>query len=481
MTEQLDAVVVGAGPNGLAAAVTFATAGLSVRVFEAASAPGGGCRSAELTVPGLRHDVCSAAHPLAVASPFFRAFDLAAAGVELCAPPVAFGQPLGGDRAAVLHGSVAETAAGLGADGPAYEKLLAPLVACADDLVADLLGPLIRLPAKPLALLPFARRALPVATRMFAHCREDALPALLSGAAAHSLRPLSSLPAMPYALLFAMLGHTTGWPVVRAGSQQLTDALVARLESLGGQVVTGQRVASLAELPPARATLLDVSPRQLLGLAGDRLPPGYAHALARFRPGPGICKIDYALSGPVPWTAPALRDAGTVHLGGRWREVAAAEQQVADGTHPERPYVLLVQPAVADASRVVDGRQPLWAYCHVPNGSTVDMSARIDAQVERFAPGFGDLVVARHVRTAVEQETYDANCLGGDITGGAMTVWQTLFRPVPRWDPYATPLSGVYLCSASTPPGAGVHGMCGLHAAHSALRRTFGIRRPPDL
>lgn len=481
MIDQLDVVVVGAGPNGLAAAVTLAAAGLSVRLYEATATAGGGCRTAELTVPGLLHDVCSAVHPLAVASPFFRSFDLAASGVEVCTPPVAFGQPLGGDRAAVLHGSVAQTAAGLGADGPAYDRLMAPLVRRAEDVVEDLLAPLVGVPAHPAALLPFGRRALPTATRRFAQCLGDQLPALLSGAAAHSMQPLSSLPALPYGLLLTMLGHTTGWPVVRGGSRSLTDALVRRLESLGGQVVTEHRVCSLAELPAARATLLDVSPRQLLALAGDRLPAGYARALERFRPGPGVCKVDYALTGPVPWTADVLRAAGTVHLGGTWREVAAAERRVAQGAHPERPYVLVVQPAAADHTRVVAGLHPLWAYCHVPNGSTVDMTARIDAQIERFAPGFGDLVVARHTRTAVEQEDYDANCLGGDIAGGAATVWQTVFRPVPRLDPYATPLDGVYLCSASTPPGAGVHGMCGLHAARSALRRTFGIRELPDL
>lgn len=481
MTHQVDAVVVGAGPNGLAAAVTLAAAGLSVQVLEAAATPGGGCRTAELTVPGLLHDVCSAVHPLAAASPFFRAFDLAANGVELSTSPVAFGQPLGGDRAAVLHGSVAQTAAGLGADGPAYDRLMAPLVRRAEDVVADLLAPLVGVPAHPVALLAFARRSLPAATRVFARCADDELPALLAGAAAHSMRPLSSLPALPYGLLLAMLGHTTGWPVVRGGSQSLTDSLVRRLENLGGQIISGHPVGNLAELPSARATLLDVSPRQLLALAGDRLPSGYARSLARFRPGPGINKVDYALTGPVPWAAEVLRGAGTVHVGGTWRNIAAAEQLVADGCHPEQPYVLVVQPAVADGARVVDGLHPLWAYCHVPNGSPLDMSARIDAQIERFAPGFRDLVVARRTRTAVEQEEYDANCLGGDIAGGAATVWQTVFRPVPRLDPYATPLDGVYLCSASTPPGAGVHGMCGLHAARLALRRRFGIRQLPDL
>lgn len=476
-----DAVVVGAGPNGLAAAVTLAAAGLSVEVIEAASTPGGGCRTAELTVPGLLHDVCSAAHPLAVASPFFRSFDLAAEGVELLAPPTAFGQPIDGDRAVVLRGSVERTAAGLGAEGPAYERLMGPLLRDVEGLVDDLLGPLLRVPPSPLPLLPFALRALPTASRSFARQDGELIPALLSGAAGHSFMPFTTLAAMPFGLLLALLGHATGWPVVRGGSQRLVDALVSRLNRLGGSVTTGQQVRSLDELPPAQAVLLDVSPRQLAAIAGDRLPARYARSLQRFRPGPGICKVDYALSGPVPWAATGLREAGTVHLGGTWREVAAAEAQVAGGEHPRQPYVLVVQPATADPDRVVDGMHPLWAYCHVPNGSTVDMGPQIDAQLERFAPGFGDLVVARHTRTAVQQEAYNATCIGGDISGGAASVWQTLFRPTPRIDPYATPVPGLFLCSASTPPGAGVHGMAGMHAARSALRRRFGIHDLPDL
>ncbi|MGH4018911.1 MAG: phytoene desaturase family protein [Pseudonocardiaceae bacterium] len=481
MTPVPDAVVVGSGPNGLAAALTLAGAGLSVRVLEGADTPGGGARSAELTLPGVVHDECSAVHPLAAASPFFRDLDLAAHGVMLRRPPVAFAHPLDGGRAGALRGSVADTAARLGADGTAYRRLLAPLVDDAGRLLPELLTPpLRRVPRHPAALARFAlRAALPAAALITACFSGEEARALLAGAAAHAVQPMNRLPTGPFGLLLTLLGHTTGWPVVQGGSGRLVDAMVAELRRRGAEVVTGHWVRSLAELSPAHCVLLDVTPRQLLSLAGDVLPRGYAAALAYYRYGPGVCKVDYTLSEPVPWTAPSCREAGTVHVGGAWREVHEALVDVHAGRHPQRPFVLVAQPDLADPTRAPAGRHTLWTYCHVPAGSPRDMTAAIERQLERFAPGFRDVVLARHVRTAEDTEAYSPNYVGGDIGGGATTVWQTLFRPVPRWDTYATPLDGVFLCSSSTPPGGGVHGMCGVHAARSALRRRFAIRSPP--
>lgn len=478
MTPVPDAVVVGSGPNGLAAALTLAAAGLSVQVLEGADTPGGGARSAGLTLPGMQHDVCSAVHPLAAASPFFRDFDLAAHGVVLRRPPVAFAHPLDGGRAGALHGSVADTAAGLGADGAAYRRLLAPLVDDAALLVPELLAPpLRRIPRHPAALSRFGLRSVrPAAALLTARFNGAEAAALLAGAAAHAVQPLDRLPTAPFGLLLALLGHTTGWPVVQGGSGRLVDAMVTELRRRGGELVTGHWVRSLAELPRARAVLLDVMPQQFLALAGDTLPTWYATALRRYRYGTGVCKIDYALRGPVPWSAPICRQAGTVHVGGSWREVHEALVDAHAGRHPQRPFVLVAQPDVADPTRAPQGRHTLWTYCHVPAGSSRDMTAAIEAQLERFAPGFADLVLARSVRTAQDLQSYSPNYVGGDIGGGAITVWQTLFRPAPRWNTYATPLQRVFLCSSATPPGGGVHGMCGVHAARTALHRRFGIR-----
>ncbi len=468
MTRALDAVVVGAGPNGLAAAITLARAGLTVTVFEGTGTPGGGCRTEELTLPGLKHDVCSAVHPLAAASPFFRSLDLPAHGVTLLAPPVAFAHPLDGGRAGAVTGSVASTAAGLGPDAAAYERLLGPLTADADKILAAFLAPIRSLPvhAGPLRFLLSGLLPASVLARRFSTPQARAL---LAGASAHSFLPLTAPVSGGYGVLLTMLAHHAGWPVVQGGSGRLTDAMVGELESLGGTVVTGQWISSLRDLPPARVTMLDVTPRQVATIAGPDLPAGYARALTRFRYGPGIFKIDWALSGPVPWTAEACQSAGTVHLGGSLPEIASAEAEVTAGRHPERPFCIVAQPGVVDPSRAWAGRQVLWGYCHVPIGSTIDMTARIEAQIERFAPGFRDLVVARATRTAAEIESYNPNYIGGDINGGQATLWQTLFRPVPRWNTYRTPLPGVYLCSSSTPPGGGVHGMCGLWAARTAL------------
>jgi phytoene dehydrogenase-like protein len=463
------AIVVGSGPNGLAAALTLARAGLEVQVLEGAETPGGGCRTEELTLPGFRHDVCSAVHPLVAASPFFTGTNLAAGGVKLLAPKVAFAHPLDGGRAGAVAGSVAETASGLGADMLAYQRLIEPLVRDADRILPAFLGPLRSVPAHPLAVGRFGLEGLQPAARLVRRFSTEEARAIFAGASAHASLPLDRPLTGAYGMMFAALAHSVGWPVVEGGSARLTDALVGELEALGGQVVTGRWVSRLADLPPAEVTMLDVTPRQLIKLAGERLPARYLRALARFSYGPGICKVDWALDGPVPWAAEAARQAGTLHLGGTFAEIARAEAEVAAGRHPERPFCLVAQPGVVDPSRAPEGKHTLWGYCHVPAGSTVDMTERIEAQIERFAPGFGDLVIARSTRTAAEVERRNPNHVGGDITGGAPTVRQTLFRPVVRWNQYRTALPGVYLCSSSTPPGGGVHGMCGASAARTAL------------
>jgi phytoene dehydrogenase-like protein len=473
-----DAVVVGAGPNGLAAAVTLARAGLAVDVFEGAATPGGGCRTEDLTLPGFHHDVCSAVHPLAAASPFFLGTDLAGRGVRLLTPKVAFAHPLDGGRAAAVSGSVDETAGGLGSDGDSYRRLMAPLVRDSGAIVPAVLAPLRSVPEHAVAVSRFGARGLLPAALLARRFKTDEARALLAGVAAHSMQPLTAPLTGGFGLLLALLAHSAGWPVVEGGSARLMHALTAELASLDGQVVTGCRIRRLADLPPARAVLLDVTPRQFLQIAGDAVPRRYRRAMERFSYGPGVCKVDWALDGPVPWTAVACREAGTVHLGGTLAEVARSEADVTAGRHPDRPYCLVAQAGVVDPTRAPAGKQTLWAYCHVPSGSTVSMADRIEAQIERFAPGFRDLILARAVRTAAEMEQHNPNYVGGDINSGAGTLRQTVFRPASRWNPYRTALPGVYLCSASTPPGGGVHGMCGLGAARAALADLSGSPEP---
>jgi phytoene dehydrogenase-like protein len=475
--EPVDAVVVGGGPNGLAAAITLARAGLGVEVFEGEPTVGGGTRTEALTLPGFAHDVCSAVHPSLVSSPFFRSLDLPALGIRLRQPEVAFAHPLDRGRAAALYRDVDETASHLGGDAAHYRELVGPLVQWLDRIVPYVLSPMRSIPSDPLALARFARDGAPSVRHVAKGFSTDAARAVLAGTAAHSMEPLTARLTAAFALLLTALGHGAGWPVVEGGSAAITNGLAAELRRLGATVHTGHPIGALDELPPARAVLLDTSPRQFLQLAQGRLSRHAGRPWARFKPGAGTCKVDWALSGPVPWAAEAARRTVTVHVGGTFEEVARSEADVRAGRHAERPFVLVAQPCVVDPSRAPEGRHTLWAYCHVPNGSAVDMTERIEDQIERFAPGFRDVVLARVVRRADQAEAHNPNLLGGDVNGGAQTLRQTAFRPVARWNPYRTPVEGVYLCSASTPPGGGVHGMCGVGAAEVVLRERFGAAR----
>lgn len=462
-----DSVVVGSGPNGLVAAVTLAAAGRRVLVLEAAAQYGGGLRTEELTLPGFAHDVCATVLPLALASPAFQALAL---DIDWAHPPVPAAHPLDGRPAVLVHRDVARTAAALGRDARAWRATVGATARGGQRLVDTLLAPLDLPPHAPLRAARFgALGALPATAVARSVFRTDEARAAFAGMAAHSMLDLHSPATAGYGLLLAGLVHQVGWPVVRGGSQVLADALVARLTGLGGEVVTNHPVHSLADIPPAASVLLDLTPRQIVAIGGDRLPPSYRQRLSRFRYGPGVFKLDWALDGPVPWADPAVGGAATVHLGGTLAEVAAGERAVARGDHPDRPYVLLVQPCVADPGRAPDGKHTLWAYCHVPNGSTVDMTERIEAQIERFAPGFRDRVLARHSMDTAAMETHDANLVGGDIGGGSAKLTQFLRRPAYSLRPWETPVSGLYICSASTPPGAGVHGMGGWQAAKLAL------------
>jgi phytoene dehydrogenase-like protein len=470
---RIDAAVVGSGPNGLAAAVTLAHAGLKVRVFEAAGTPGGGVRTAPLTLPGFQHDVCSAIHPLAIASPLFSALPLSQHGVEWVHPPLPLAHPLDDGPAAVLDRSVAATAAVLGLDEGAYTRLVEPLLEGWDDWVRDVLGPL-RWPRDPAGLARFGSLALASAERaasdVFTGPRGRAL---FGGLAAHSVLPLDRAPSAAFGWVLALAAHAVGWPFPRGGAGRITDALCAILGEAGARVECGRRIDSMFDLPAARAYLFDVTPAQLTLIAGDVLPRRYRRRLERFRHGPGSFKLDWALSEPVPWRDEACRRAGTVHLGGRFEEIARAEADAWRGRHPDRPFVLLAQPSLFDSTRAPEGKHTAWAYCHVPHGSPREMTAAVERQVERFAPGFQDCVLARHAYSAAKLEGYNANYIGGDITGGVMDLGQLFSRPVGWRRPYETPVKSLYLCSASTPPGAGVHGMCGFHAARVALRRSF--------
>jgi phytoene dehydrogenase-like protein len=477
MNAGVDAVVIGSGPNGLSAAVALAREGASVLVLEGDDEIGGGTRTRELTLPGFRHDVCSACHPMGILSPFFRTLPLESHGLTWVKPQVSVAHPLDDQPAVLLRRSLDETARALGSDAAAYRRLMTPLLRDGQLLLNDVLGPL-RFPKHPIRMLRFGlhgiRSATGLARGRFDH---DRARALLAGCAAHSVLPLERAVTAAVGLLFCITGHLEDWPVAEGGSMAIARALTSVLASLGGRVETGRWVRSLGDLPRARMYLFDTSPAQLADIAERVLPSAYVRRLRRYRYGPAVFKIDWALDGPIPWKDRTILEASTVHLGGTLDEIAASERAVWRGVHPERPFVLLCQQSQFDRTRAPDGKHTGYAYCHVPAGSTLDLTSNIEGQVERFAPGFRDRILGRHVIRAADFERYNPAYVGGAITGGVADFGQLLARPVARWNPYATPNPRIFLCSASTPPGAGVHGMPGYFAACAALRR---MGRMPD-
>lgn len=470
-----DAVIVGSGPNGLAAAITLKREGLSVLIIEGSETIGGGLRSAELTLPGYIHDICSAIHPMAVGSPFFKSLPLEEHGLELIHPDICAAHPLDNGEAGVLFRSLDDTAAALGNDEAAYERLVKPLVKSWPAIVNDILGP-VGIPRNPIAYTRFGLNAILSARIISRRLGTEKAKGLWAGMAAHSLLPLTNLSSAAIGLVLSAVGHREGWPIPKGGSQRIAQALASYFVSLGGKIETGTYIKSLDQLPSAKALLFDVTPRQLLTIAGHKFSSIYKWQLDRYRYGMGVFKVDWALDGPIPFKAEECRHAGTVHIGNTFDEIASSEAQTWKGQHPERPFVLLAQQSLFDATRAPQGKHVAWGYCHVPNGSTRDMTKNVEEQIERFAPGFKERILARHVYNTSELEQYNPNYVGGDINGGAIDIGQLFTRPVLRSSPYRTSTKGIYICSASTPPGGGVHGMCGYHAAGRALRDVFNIK-----
>jgi phytoene dehydrogenase-like protein len=478
MPYEVDAVVVGSGPNGLAAAITLARAGCSVLVCEANATVGGGARSAELTLPGFVHDVCSAVHPLAAGSPFFKTLPLERSGLTWIQPEIPLAHPLDDGSAACLHQDIDLTAEQFGADSRAYRHLMKPLARNWEKLANEFLQPMLHLPRHLFALARFGVPAICPSTLLAKFLfKHEPARAFFAGIAAHSFLPLEAPGSSAFALVLGLAGHAVGWPIPRGGSQQIENALANHLRELGGKIEINHRVEDLNDLPKSRAILLDVSVWEFLRIAGQRMPSRYRRRLESFRHAPGIFKVDYALSSPIPWQAEACRLAGTIHLGGTIDEIAAAERDVSRGKIAESPFVLVAQQSLFDKTRAPNGQHTLWAYCHVPFDCKMDMSEKIESQIERFAPGFRDCILARHKLSAADLGESNPNLAGGDINGGAANLMQLVARPILSPTPYRTPLHGVYLCSASTPPGGGVHGMCGYHAARAAARDIFGKGR----
>jgi len=469
-----DAIVVGSGPNGLSAAITLQQQGLSVLVLEARDTIGGGMRTAELTLPGFHHDVCSAILPMAATSPFFATLPLEQYGLEYIYPEVAAAHPFDDGSAAVLKRSVQETAQLLGADGGAYLSLMEPVLEDWPFIASDILGPF-HFPKHPVRMARFGLKALPAATTIAKRFTTEKAKGLWGGMAAHSIQPLTNYATSAIGLVLSAAGHLYGWPVPKGGAQSLANALTRYFESLGGKIQTGFTVSNLQQLPSAHAVLFDVTPKQLMQIAGDQFSSLYQWQLNRYRYGMGVFKVDWALQSPIPFTAAECRQAGTVHLGNTFKEIVASEQKTASGGHPQRPFVLLAQQSLFDDSRAPSGKHTAWAYCHVPNGSTVDMTGIIEEQVERFAPGFKQTILAKHTFNTVTLQQYNPNYVGGDINGGIIDLGQLYTRPALRLSPYKTSARGLYICSSATPPGGGVHGMCGHHAARQALKDIFKI------
>jgi phytoene dehydrogenase-like protein len=467
-----DAVVVGSGPNGLAAAITLQQAGLSVLLIEAKDTIGGGLRSAELTLPGFVHDICSAIHPLALGSPFFKTLPLAQHGLEYIHPTIAAAHPFDDGSAAALHRSIEQTAQTLVTDKEEYIKLIQPLVNDWPRIAIDVLGPL-HFPQHPIAMANFGLKALTAATHLARRFRTKEAKGLWAGMAAHSIQPLTNAATSAISLVLLTAGHIGGWPIPKGGAKAIANALASYFVSLGGTIEANFHVRSLSQLPSSHALLFDVTPHQLLEIAGHTFSPLYKWQLQRYRYGIGVFKIDWALDGPIPFTAEACRQAGTVHLGNTLEEIVAAEQLTAEEKYPDKPFVLLAQQSLFDPSRAPEGKHTAWAYCHVPNGSDVDMTERIEQQVERFAPGFKDRIIGRHIMNTAQLEAYNPNYIGGDIIGGVTDLGQLFTRPALRLSPYKTSAKGIYICSSSTPPGGGVHGMCGYYAAKRALKDVF--------
>ncbi len=471
-----DAVVVGSGPNGLAAAIVLQQAGLSVLLLEGKETIGGGLRSTALTLPGYIHDICSAIHPFAVFSSFFRSLPLDKYGLKYIYPPIAAAHPFDDGSAAVLKSSIDETAASLGNDSSAYKKLIGPLIKDWPKI-----GPFIQrpfsIPSHPLALANFGIDAiLPASTLIKKKFNDKHGRGFMAGMAAHAVQPLTNMATSAIALVFLLLGHDGGWPMAEGGSQSLANALASYFENLGGKIETNTMVSSLQQLPSAHAVVFDITPGQLLQIAGHKLTAMYRWQLKRYRYGMGVFKIDWALDGPIPFTAAECREAGTIHIGNSFEEIARGEKETWGKKHPQKPFVLLAQQSLFDPTRAPEGKQTAWAYCHTPAGSTTDMTDIIENQVERFAPGFRDRILARHTMNASETENYNPNYIGGDIGGGVQDITQLFTRPALRFSPYRTSAKGIYLCSSSTPPGGGVHGMCGYNAAQRVLKDIFNIK-----
>jgi len=473
-TTAYDAIVIGSGPNGLAAAITMQQEGLSVLLIEGKESLGGGLRSAELTLPGFVHDICSAIHPLALGSPFFQTLPLADHGLSYIYPDIAAAHPFDDGTAALLGSSLEETASALGRDKQAYLKLMRPLVNDWPDIAADVLGPL-SFPEHPLKLARFGLDALTSANYLARRFHTQAAKGLWAGMAAHSIQPLTNLTTSAIGLVLMAAAHLKGWPIPAGGSKEIANALASYFITLGGRIDAGFYVKSLDQLPSAKAVLFDVTPRQLLEIAGHKFSSLYKWQLERYRYGMGVFKVDWALDGPIPFTAPEARRAGTVHIGNTLEEIRLSEQQCWEGIHAEKPFVLLAQQSLFDDSRAPEGKHTAWAYCHVPNGSTRDMTGIIEKQVERFAPGFRDRIIGRHTLNTAQMQEHNPNYIGGDINGGVIDLGQLFTRPALRSSPYRTSAKGLYVCSSSTPPGGGVHGMCGYHAAKRALKDIFSI------